>query len=74
MTKKIEFMDRHPSVRKLIGLAGGIKPLADKLGVTPSSISGWVQVPIRRVFEIEDAFPGQITRYEMRSDCFGDAP
>lgn len=73
MTAKIAMSDRHPSVRKLIGLAGGITPLAEKVGVTQSTVSAWVRVPTKHVLRIEELFPGEITRHEMRPDLFGAA-
>lgn len=72
MTAKIQMQERDPGVRKLIGLAGGMRSLAIKIGVRPSSISGWIRVPTARVLEIERIFEGQITRHEMRPDLFGE--
>ena len=72
MAISIPLSDKDPALRKLIGLAGGMKSLADKLGVTKSSLSSWKHVPTRHVLKAEAEFSGQITRHEMRPDLFGD--
>lgn len=73
MTAKITMSDRDPALRKLIGLAGGIQPLAKRLGVAQSTIHGWKHIPLKHVIPAEREFPGEISRHEMAPEFFGDA-
>lgn len=50
---------------------GRLKGLAEALGIFPSAISQWTEVPIKRVPEVERATG--IPRHELRPDFF-DAP
>lgn len=63
--------DRAPTVRKLIGLAGGLKPLALKLDIHPTSVASWKRVPIKRVAAIKELFP-ELTLHDLRPDYFFD--
>lgn len=50
---------------------------ADLVGVTQGRVSQWLggdRVPAERCAEIEAATNGQVTRYELRPDVFGEAP
>lgn len=58
------------ALRKAVGLAGGQTALAKILGIKQSSIAKWEQIPLKRVLDIERAFPGRITPHEMRPDYF----
>lgn len=50
--------------------------LASRLGVTPVLVHQWAQskrkVPAERCLAIEEASKGDVTRYELRPDVFGD--
>ena len=70
MTAKITNAQRDPTLLKVIGLAGGIGPLAKKLGLDRSSVAGWRTVPLKHVIKIESALSGQITRAEMAPEFF----
>jgi DNA-binding transcriptional regulator YdaS (Cro superfamily) len=65
---------------KAINHAGGVTALAEKLGVRQSVVSNWrtrgddPRVPAERCIAIEQATLGEVTRYELRPDVFGDAP
>lgn len=51
--------------------------LAAAIGVTPQAVSQWIdrgRVPAERCIAVEIATGGQVTRYELRPDVFGDAP
>ena len=51
---------------------GLAKQLANTLGVNPSTISQWHQVPAERVLDVERETG--LSRYELRPDVFGPAP
>jgi DNA-binding transcriptional regulator YdaS (Cro superfamily) len=51
---------------------GRTKALAEAVGVKPSTISQWHQVPAERVLAVE-AHTG-ISRYKLRPDIYGPAP
>lgn len=63
-----------PGLKKAIAVAGGVKALAEALTIPTSTVSCWDQVPLKHVKRIEAAFPGEISRYEMRPDDFGEKP
>jgi DNA-binding transcriptional regulator YdaS (Cro superfamily) len=57
-------------------ILGNQDALALKLNIRSPSISGWRRrknVPIERCIDIERATEGQVSRYELRPDVFGDA-
>ena len=59
---------------KAIALAGSAQALSLKLGLHKTAAAGWSRIPLKRVLAIEELFPGEITRYEMRADFWGPAP
>jgi len=60
-----------PGLTKARQAAGGRNAdLARLLGITPSAISQWVQVPYRRALQIEARTAGRVTRAELRPDLF----
>lgn len=64
-------------IEKAVRLAGSQTALALKLGVRPQAVQKWVAqgyAPGDRCREIEGALSGQVTRYELNSRVFGDAP
>jgi DNA-binding transcriptional regulator YdaS (Cro superfamily) len=43
--------------------------------ITPQAVSKWKnKVPSERVLDLEKALDGQITRYRIRPDVYGNAP
>ena len=64
-----------PGIAKARAAAGGRNiDLAKLLGISPSAISQWVQVPYRRALQIEARTQGRVTRQELRPDVFGPPP
>lgn len=64
-------------IEKAIRLAGSQTALGAKLGITPQAVQKWVKqgvVPGERCREVETIFDGQVTRYELNPQVFGDAP
>jgi DNA-binding transcriptional regulator YdaS (Cro superfamily) len=60
-----------------IRICGGQVKLGEKLGLSQSTISSWVQdgkAPLHRLPDIETATNGRITRQMLRPDFFGIAP
>lgn len=45
--------------------------LAETLGIHPSAVSQWVQVPAERVLDVERV--SGISRHDLRPDVFGPA-
>lgn len=64
-------------ITKAIRLAGSQTALGNLVGLTPQAIQKWAAqgfVPGERCRQIEDALKGAVTRYELNSGVFGDAP
>lgn len=64
-------------VEKIADCLGSKTEVARICGVKPPSLHGWVRIPDCHVLKIEAAVRakgGDITRYTMRPDIFGDAP
>lgn len=64
-------------IHQVIDIVGGQTKLAAICGVTPQAVHKWVnadRVPADKVLVIEGAVGGQITRYQLRPDVFGEAP
>lgn len=61
---------RDRGVALAIEAAGGVGPLARKLGISQPSVSGWSRVPAERVAAVEAATG--INRADLRPDLFGD--
>lgn len=59
---------------KAINAAGGLQPLAAKMGVSYQAVQKWrnSRIPATRVLDIE-RITG-ISRYEIRPDIFGPEP
>ena len=60
---------------RVIDIVGSQTELALRLGVKQPSVNNWKirsRVPAERVLEIEKLVGGQVTRYEMRPDVFGN--
>jgi DNA-binding transcriptional regulator YdaS (Cro superfamily) len=64
-------------LERVIEIVGTQEELAARLGIKSPSISGWRnrnKVPSERCIAIEQATKGEVTRYELRPDVFGEAP
>lgn len=64
-------------VEEVAKCLGSQAEVARVCGVKPPSLHGWVRIPDRHVLKIEAAVRakgGDITRYTMRPDIFGNAP
>jgi DNA-binding transcriptional regulator YdaS (Cro superfamily) len=66
-------------IEKAVRLAGSQTALGQIFDppVSPQAVQKWVakgQAPGERCREIEKKFGGQVTRYELNSEVFGDAP
>ena len=62
---------------KAVRLAGGQTALARRIGKTQSHVAQWLrrgQVGPTVCISIEYAVGGQVTRYELRPDVFGEPP
>lgn len=62
-------------IERVICAAGGLSPLARKIGIKPPSVHEWKvrgQVPGNRVLAVE-AVTG-ISRHELRPDIYGESP
>ena len=61
---------------QLIKEFGSVKALADKLGISYTSISMWLRtdakVPLRHAIKIEQLTHGKFKANEFRSDLLGD--
>ena len=59
---------------KAIDAAGGLQPMAAKLGVTYQAVQKWRNsgIPVTRVLDVE-RITG-ISRHEIRPDIFGPEP
>lgn len=61
-------MDEKTPLDRAIEAAGGVKPLAIALGITPEAIYVWERVPVMRVLDVE-RITG-VSRYELRPDMY----
>ncbi len=63
------------ALQRAIDIAGGQKPLADKIGTTQSQVWYWLAkakkgVSGEYVIPIEVATGGKVTRHELRPDIY----
>lgn len=64
-------------IAKAIRIAGNQSALGRLLGRTPQAVQKWEAqgyVPAGRCREIETKLNGQVTRYELNPDVFGESP
>lgn len=64
-------------VERIAGCLGSKAEMARVCGVRPPSLHGWVRIPDCHVLKIEAAVRangGNIDRYSMRPDIFGESP
>ena len=61
--------------KRIVDHFGSKRKLAEALGVKPQSVQKWDrQIPAERVLEIERLTDGDVTRFEIRPDVFGEEP
>lgn len=61
------------ALNRAIESQGGLKRLAEKLGVSPQVVSNWRargRIPAGKVLAIETATGGQVRRHELRPDIY----
>lgn len=64
-------------LEQLVECLGTKVEVAKICGVRPPSLHGWKKIPAHHVLVLEKAVKakgGDIDRYSMRPDIFGDAP
>lgn len=65
-------------IQKAIDAAGGQASLARAIKVKSQVVWQWADgrrpVPAHHCLAIEQAAKGEVTRYDLRPDVFGDAP
>jgi len=66
------------TIKDATAIVGGQAKLAKMIGVTPPTVYQWLKgarpVPATRCIAVEDATNGVVTRHDLRSDVFGQAP
>ena len=67
---------KQTALQKAIEIAGGQKPLADKIGTTQSMVWYWLRakrgLPPERALQVEGVTG--VSRHLLRPDIFGPAP
>lgn len=70
--KHARSLSPEDALRQAAVLVGGNGELARLVGVTPQAVSQWKKAPPNRAIAIEKAVHGEITRYQLRPDVFGE--
>ena len=60
--------DRNEGLTLAIEVAGGIRPLARELGLSPQAFSEWKRVPAHRILQVEAVT--EIPREQLRPDLY----
>ena len=57
---------------KALAMIGGVKALAQKLGISEQAVHKWDEdkVPVTRAIAIEGLTQGQVTREDLRPDLY----
>lgn len=61
---------RDPGIQKAIEAAKTATRLANLLGISKATVSGWSRVPADHVLKIEAAFPKKARRWMLRPDLY----
>lgn len=65
------------AISRAISICGSQKALADALGVSLGAVNQWARghrpIPPKQCIPIEEACGGQVTRYDLRPDVFGQS-
>lgn len=75
--KRSVYSPAMDGIDRAIQVAGTAAKLAGLVGVVPMTVTQWRrrgQVPAERCRAIEAATNGEVTRYQLRPDVFGEAP
>ncbi|WP_286801379.1 YdaS family helix-turn-helix protein [Marinobacter sp. UBA2498] len=70
-------MESDIQIDKLVSILGSKAALARACGVRLPTIYGWTRIPARHVLTLEAAVRaagGDIDRYDMRPDIYGQRP
>jgi DNA-binding transcriptional regulator YdaS (Cro superfamily) len=59
-------------VKEVIRIAGGVVPLAHKLGVSHQTVYQWKRIPLQHIFAIEEMT--DISREYLRPDIYRPRP
>ncbi|VIO67235.1 Chaperone protein TorD [Bradyrhizobium ivorense] len=62
---------RDPGLERAIDAAGGVAPLARKIGIAQPSVSNWNRVPAQRVIAVESATG--VSRKVLRPDLYAES-
>src|SRR5262249_21891455 len=62
---------RETGLKEAIRAAGGVRALAQKIGIAQHSVSNWTRVPADRVRAVEAA--SGVNRTILRPDLFGES-
>lgn len=62
------------ALQRAISIIGGPTMTAGLLGIKPQAVSQWKQAPVSRVLRLEEATGGDVTRYDLRPDIYGEQP
>lgn len=71
------FSKTREHIAEAIRIAGSAAALADAVGQPRQAVDRWRRtgrVPAHHCIPIENETKGQITRYDLRPDVFGQAP
>ncbi|MCR6672168.1 YdaS family helix-turn-helix protein [Devosia ginsengisoli] len=66
--------DMAAALQRAVEIIGGPTEAGRVFDITPQAVDQWEICPPGRVLGIESAAGGQVTRYELRPDIYGDAP
>jgi len=69
-------MDDISPLQRACKLVGGQAALGRKIGKKQSTVWNWLQrgIPSDECPAVEAATDGEVTRYDLRPDVFGDRP
>jgi len=59
---------QDPALEAAIERAGGLRPLARKLGITAQAVHKWIHCPLDRLVDVEKATG--VPREQLRPDIF----
>lgn len=74
VTLKVTEQLLREAAQRAVKLAGGASIVAKELEISQAAVSKWPRVPAERVLSVERLTQGQMSRYEMRPDVYGDQP
>jgi DNA-binding transcriptional regulator YdaS (Cro superfamily) len=63
--------EMNDPVKRAIDAAGGLRPLARKLGIGHTAVFQWRKIPLHHLFRVEEITG--LSREELRPDIFQQA-